>query len=79
MDSIKNIFAIPELRKRVLFTFGLLAVYRLGGHVPTPGINTDALALLAEQAASSNLFGLYDMFSGRNLSQMTVFALGVMP
>jgi preprotein translocase subunit SecY len=44
--------------KRVLFTFGLLAVYRLGGHVPTPGINTDALALLAEQAASSNLFGL---------------------
>jgi preprotein translocase subunit SecY len=79
MDSIKNIFAIPELRKRVLFTFGLLAVYRLGGHITTPGINTDALALLAEQAASSNLFGLYDMFSGRNLSQMTLFALGVMP
>jgi len=79
MDSIKNIFAIPELRKRVLFTFGLLAVYRLGGHITTPGINTDALALLAEQAASSSLFGLYDMFSGQNLSQMTLFALGVMP
>ena len=79
MDSIRNIFAIPELRKRVLFTFGLLAVYRVGGHVPTPGVNTEALRLLAEQAASSNLFGLYDMFSGRNLSQMTVFALGVMP
>src|SRR6185503_2912798 len=79
MDSLKNIWAIPELRKRVLFTFGLLAVYRVGGHVPTPGINTQALQLWAEQAASSNLLGLYDMFSGRNLSQMTVFALGVMP
>src|SRR6188768_3039623 len=79
MDSLKNIWAIPELRKRVLFTFGLLAVYRVGGHVPTPGINTRALQLWAEQAASSNLLGLYDMFSGRSLSQMTVFALGVMP
>jgi preprotein translocase subunit SecY len=78
MDSLKNIFAIPELRKRVFFTFGLLAIYRLGGHIPTPGINTEALRLMTEQAAS-NLFGLYDMFSGRNLSQMTVFALGVMP
>jgi preprotein translocase subunit SecY len=78
MDSLKNIFAIPELRKRVFFTFGLLAVYRVGGHIPTPGINTDALRIMTE-AAASNLFGLYDMFSGRNLSQMTVFALGVMP
>src|SRR5262245_23691454 len=79
MDWLKNIWAIPELRKRVLFTFGLLAVYRVGGHVTTPGINTQALRLWAQQPASSNLLGLYDMFSGRNLSQMTVFALGVMP
>jgi preprotein translocase subunit SecY len=79
MDSLKNIFAIPELRKRVLFTFGVLAAYRLGGHIPTPGINKDALYELTQQAAASNLFGLYDMFSGYNLSQMTVFALGVMP
>src|SRR6476619_7466945 len=78
MDSLKNIFAIPELRKRVLFTFGLLAVYRVGGHIPTPGINTQALQLLTSQQAN-NLFGLYDMFSGRSLSQMTIFALGVMP
>src|SRR6188474_1252668 len=78
MDSLKNIFAIPELRKRVLFTFGLLAVYRVGGHIPTPGVNTQALQALTEQAASG-LFGLYDMFSGRSLSQMTIFALGVMP
>jgi preprotein translocase subunit SecY len=77
-DSLKNIFAVPELRNRVLFTLGLLAVYRVGGHVPTPGINPDALALLAEQAKST-MFGLYDMFSGQNLSQMTIFALGIMP
>jgi preprotein translocase subunit SecY len=79
MDWLRNIFAIPELRKRVLFTFGLLAVYRVGGHVPTPGINGTALKELAAQAAQSNLFGLYDTFSGGSLSQMTIFALGVMP
>jgi preprotein translocase subunit SecY len=78
MDSIRNVFAIPELRKRVLFTFGILAIFRVGSHVPTPGINTAALQELTQQAAN-NLFGLYDMFSGYNLSQMTVFALGVMP
>src|SRR3954463_2582319 len=79
MDSLRNIFAIPELRKRVLFTFGILFVYRIGGHINTPGINIQALSGLTRQAPSSNLFGLYDMFSGYNLSQMTVFALGVMP
>ena len=77
-NPIGNIFAIPELRKRVLFTFGLLAVYRVGGHIPTPGINTQALQILTSQQANG-LFGLYDMFSGRSLSQMTIFALGVMP
>jgi preprotein translocase subunit SecY len=77
-DSLKNIFAVSDLRKRVLFTLGLLAVYRVGGHIPTPGVNSEALALLAEQAANT-MFGLYDMFSGQNLSQMTIFALGIMP
>ena len=78
MDSLKNIFAVPELRKRVLFTFGLLAVYRLGSKIPTPGINTLALQELADRAQGT-MFGLYDMFSGNNLSQMTIFALGIMP
>ncbi|MCR4373668.1 MAG: preprotein translocase subunit SecY [Acidobacteria bacterium] len=78
MDSVKNIFAIPELRKRVFFTFGLLAVYRLGSKIPTPGVNTAALAELASRAQGT-MFGLYDMFSGQNLSQMTIFALGIMP
>ena len=79
MDSLKNIFAVPELRKRILFTFGLLAVYRIGSHIPTPGVNTVALSELAAASASNSMLGLYDMFSGKNLSQMTIFALGVMP
>lgn len=77
-DSLKNIFAVSDLRKRVLFTLGLLAVYRVGGHIPTPGVNSEALALMADQAKNT-MFGLYDMFSGKNLSQMTIFALGIMP
>jgi preprotein translocase subunit SecY len=77
-DSVKNIFAVPELRNRVLFTLGLLAVYRIGSHIPTPGVNSEALAVMADQARNT-MFGLYDMFSGQNLSQMTIFALGIMP
>jgi preprotein translocase subunit SecY len=77
-DSVKNIFAVAELRKRILFTLGMLAVYRVGSHVTIPGINKEALAILAEQARNT-MFGLYDMFSGQNLSQMTIFALGIMP
>ena len=78
IDSLRNIFQVGELRNRVLFTLGMLAVYRIGNHVVVPGVNTDALALLAEQARNT-MFGLYDMFSGQNLSKMTVFALGIMP
>ena len=77
-DSLKNIFAVADLRKRVLFTLGLLAVYRIGSKIPTPGINREALEQLM-QNASTGVFGLYDMFSGQNLSQMTIFALGIMP
>ena len=77
-DSLKNIYAVKDLRNRVLFTLALLAVYRIGGHIPTPGVNPQALAVLAEQAQNT-MFGLYDMFSGKNLSQMTIFALGIMP
>ena len=78
VESLKNIFAVADLRKRVLFTFGLLAVYRVGGHIPTPGINPQALAELMARA-QGGMLGLYDMFSGKNLSQMTIFALGIMP
>jgi preprotein translocase subunit SecY len=78
LDSLKNIFAVADLRKRVLFTLGLLAVYRIGSKIPTPGINPEALDALM-QSAATGVFGLYDMFSGQNLSQMTIFALGIMP
>ena len=78
LDSLRNIFAISDLRTRVLFTLSILAVYRLGSVIPTPGVNTDALAILAEQAAGT-MFGLYNMFSGGNLAQVTIFALGIMP
>ena len=78
IDSLKNIFSVSDLRKRVLFTLGLLAVYRIGSKIPTPGINPEALQQLM-QSAATGVFGLYDMFSGQNLSQMTIFALGIMP
>jgi preprotein translocase subunit SecY len=78
IESLRSVFAIPDLRKRVLFTLSILAVYRVGSHIPTPGVNTEALTILAEQAAGT-MFGLYDMFSGGNLSQVTIFALGIMP
>ena len=77
-NALKNLFAVTDLRNRVLFTLALLGVYRIGSHIPTPGVNTEALAILAEQTRNT-MFGLYDMFSGGNLSQVTIFALGVMP
>jgi preprotein translocase subunit SecY len=78
LQAIRNIWDIPDLRKRVLFTLGLLAIYRLGNHVPTPGINSQALVDFFEQNRG-NWFGLVDMFSGGNLAKVTVFALGIMP
>src|SRR5271169_513118 len=76
--KLANIFRIPDLRKRVLFTLAMLAVYRLGGHIPTPGVNTDLLAqFFATQRGSA--LGLVDLFSGGNLRKLTVFALGIMP
>ncbi|MGE3273492.1 MAG: preprotein translocase subunit SecY [Vicinamibacterales bacterium] len=78
VETLKNLFAVADLRNRVLFTLGLLAVYRIGNHIPTPGVNSDALAILAEQTRNT-MFGLYDMFTGGSLSRITIFALGVMP
>src|SRR6202034_1464567 len=77
-NKLSNIFRIPDLRKRVLFTLGLLAVYRIGGHIPTPGINGDRLAQFFEQNKGSVL-GFVDLFSGGNLRRLTIFALGIMP
>jgi preprotein translocase subunit SecY len=78
LDSIRNIFSIPELRKRVLFTLILLAVYRIGAQIPNPGISADALAEFW-QTQKGTIFGFIDLFSGRAMSRMTIFALGIMP
>jgi preprotein translocase subunit SecY len=77
-DKLANIFRVPDLRKRVLFTLGLLAVYRVGGHIPTPGINGDKLAQFFDSQRGSVL-GFVDLFSGGNLRRLTIFALGIMP
>ena len=78
IDGLKNIPKIPELQRRILFTLGLLIVYRVGAHIPTPGIDAVALAAFFEQAKDS-LLGLFDMFAGGALSNLSVFALGIMP
>jgi preprotein translocase subunit SecY len=78
LDTLKNLFAVADLRNRVLFTLGMLAVYRIGNFIPTPGVNSQALQILADQAQNT-MFGLYDMFTGGSLSRVTIFALGVMP
>jgi preprotein translocase subunit SecY len=78
IEQLRNIFRVPELRRRVLFTCGLLIVYRIGAHVPTPGIDAHALARFFEQQAG-NLLGFFDLFSGGALRRLSVFALGIMP
>lgn len=77
-EKLANIFRIPDLRRRVIFTLALLAVYRIGGHLPTPGINTKVLENLFNQQRGTML-GFIDLFSGGFLRQMTIFALGIMP
>lgn len=78
LSSIKNIFSIPDLRKRVIFTLLLLAVYRIGAQIPNPGISEAALAEFWEQQKGT-IFGMLDLFTGRGMSRMTIFALGIMP
>lgn len=78
LEALKNIFRIPELKNRVLFSLGMLAVYRIGCHIPTPGIDRVALAHFFKQAQGT-LLGLFDMFSGGALERLSVFALGIMP
>ncbi|MGD8381590.1 MAG: preprotein translocase subunit SecY, partial [Syntrophobacterales bacterium] len=78
IGGFQTIGKIPELKRRILMTFALLAVYRVGVHVPTPGINSDALQAFFSQAQGT-LLGLFDMFAGGALSNLSVFALGIMP
>src|SRR5215468_11112068 len=77
-EAFANMFRVPDLRKRVLFTLALLAVYRLGGHIPTPGIDVQRWQDFFESQAGS-IFGFFDLFAGGNIRRLTIFALGIMP
>jgi len=78
LQSFANVFNVPDLRKRVIFTFLVLAVYRLGAHVPTPGVDPEAINAFFKASAGS-IFGFLDIFSGGALRRLSVFALGIMP
>ena len=78
LQSFQNVFKIPELKRRLLITAGLLIAYRLGAHVPTPGIDGHVLAQFFDQM-QQGLLGMVDLFSGGNLRRLSIFALGIMP
>jgi preprotein translocase subunit SecY len=79
LEAVANVFRIPDLRRRVLFTLAMLAVYRLGGHIPTPGIDAHKLEQFFQSAGAGTVFGFIDLFSGGMLRRLTIFALGIMP
>ena len=78
LSGVENLARLPELKKKLLWTFALLAVYRLGIHIPVPGVDSHALTEFFN-SASNTLFGLFDMFSGGGLKKLSIFALGIMP
>src|SRR5712671_1644234 len=78
LEAVANVFRVPDLRRRVLFTLALLAVYRLGGHIPIPGIDTKRFEEFIQQNQGT-LFGFFDLFSGGMFRRLTIFALGIMP
>ena len=81
IEKIKTVFRIPELRQRILFTLGIIAVFRLGSHVPLPGVDVDVLGAAIEnlQQGFQGFLGLFDLFAGGNFKKATVFAIGIMP
>jgi preprotein translocase subunit SecY len=78
-NPIPNLFKVPELKEKLLFTLLCLVIYRIGAHIATPGVNVDALADFLQNAGQGTLFQLYDLFAGGGFSRATVFALGIMP
>src|SRR6266446_793871 len=77
-EAVANVFRVPDLRKRLFFALALLAVYRLGGHIPTPGVDANRLSEFFTRNAGT-VFGFIDLFSGGMLRRLTIFALGIMP
>jgi preprotein translocase subunit SecY len=78
LEALANVFRIPDLRKRVIFTLAMLAVYRLGGHLPIPGVDAQKFQDFI-QANQGTVFGFFDLFSGGTFRRLTIFALGIMP
>src|SRR5712671_5274739 len=78
LEAIANVFRIPDLRKRVFFTLAMLAVYRIGGHLPIPGVDAKRFEEFITQNQGT-VFGFFDLFSGGNVRRLTIFALGIMP
>jgi hypothetical protein len=79
IEKIQNIFRIKELRHRILFTLALLVVYRIGGHIPAPGIDASLLSRFFAEQGGGGLFGMFDMFVGGAFKKASVFSLGIMP
>ena len=76
---LPNLFKVPELKEKILFTLLCLVVYRIGAHIATPGVNVQALADFLRNQGQGTLFSLYDLFAGGSFGRATVFALGIMP
>ena len=79
LSIYRNMFKIPDLRVKILFTLFIFAVYRLGTAIPVPGIDLDAVQLFQEQQQQGGIYGLINLFSGGALEQFSVFALGIIP
>ena len=79
LSTILNAFQVAEIRKKIAFTAGLLLIYRLGSHIPVPGVNLAAVNKIQSNFGGSNILGLLNLFSGGGLSKLAIFALGIMP
>src|SRR5450432_2359396 len=79
LSTILNAFQVAEIRKKIAFTAGMLLIYRLGSHIPVPGVNLTAVHTIQKEFGGSNIMGVLYMFSGSGLSRIAIFALVIMP
>src|ERR687883_2118066 len=79
LQTLTNSVRVPEIRKKLLFTAAMLAIYRIGSYIPAPGINTHAIDEISKNFAGSNVLGFLNLFSGGSLQRFAIFALGIMP
>ena len=79
LSTILNAFQVADIRKKIAFTAAMLLIYRLGSHVPVPGVNLNAVDNIQKQFGGSNILGFLNLFSGGGLSRIAIFALGIMP